>query len=605
MILRLVPPLLFLGSGWGVLASIGARRGRPLPIRMGWAYLAGTAWVGLALFVSSQLFRVPLRSPLVWVALLLPPGVAAIRHRPAPPAPRSFGRGRLLVLVPLVVTAPILAALLVDAIGRPLEDGDGRAIWAIHARFMRDEGTVAPATIRDPAWLVEHPRYPPLMPLVQVAALEALDLPNDDRGFRPVYAFFLPALVLVTYDLASHFAGALPGALAAALLPLLPQLTAPYGGAAGAYSDLPLAAFWGGGFLLLRCRRRDVPLAALLLAAAVATKNEGAPLALLLLGVALVPGRGTFRWRALWVPTAAVGAVFLLLFRFRAGIASRLDEDYASLVSARGVLAGLHHNLPVALPEMFRQLGDAAAWGSFWMLVLVAGIGGFGAFRRSPIRRVAATLAIAWGIPLAAYTVSARDAVLWLVAATTSRFALQTIVPASLLFAAFLRELLRPLRSARSKVVYSLAAVSMAVGFALFRSGSRFDLLPRPVSCPCAPPGMTGDDPTLPSSIDIPAEQETVHGELLVRGWSQEEAGPSDLLTVWIDDEVRHCLSSVRTPRPDVQAVLPKLGPTDHAGYEVRYPFRSGDDGPHRLRVRFWSPSGKVRTLERRFVWRR
>ncbi|MEO7918591.1 MAG: hypothetical protein ABIT01_03955, partial [Thermoanaerobaculia bacterium] len=373
MILRLVPPLLFLGSGWGVLAALGARRDRSLSIRLGWAYLAGTAWVGLTLFLSSQIFRIPLRAPLVWVALLIPLGAAVLDHRRRrriPKVERPSGKERLLVLLPLLVTAPVFAGLLMNAISRPLDDWDGRVIWASHARSMRDEGIVAPVAIRDGAQQVQA-RYPPLMPLVQVAALEALGLPQDDRGFRAVYAFFLPALVLVAYDLASRFAGALAGALAAALLPLLPQLTDSNGGAAGAYSDLPLAAFWGGAFLLLRCRRRDVSdvsLAGLLLAAAVATKNEGSLLALLLLCVALIPVRSAPGWRRLRIPAGLVGAALLLVWRYRSSIAVPADEEYATLLLASGVVAQVRHNLPVALPEALRQLGNVSSWGSFWTL---------------------------------------------------------------------------------------------------------------------------------------------------------------------------------------------------------------------------------------------
>ncbi|MEO6324658.1 MAG: hypothetical protein ABIT01_15985, partial [Thermoanaerobaculia bacterium] len=245
---------------------------------------------------------------------------------------------------------------------------------------------------------------------------------------------------------------------------------------------------------------------------------------------------------------------------------------------------------------------------SFWTLFVIAWVGGIAAFRRSSIRRVAGTLAFACGIPIAGYAVYARDGVLWLVATTASRFALQMVVPATILLAAFLRELIRHPRLPRARAAYSFTAVSVlvaVVAVTLFRSGSSFELLPRPVACPCVPPLITGDDPSLPASIDSPAEDESIHGDLLVRGWSQDEDGPADLLTVWIDDGVRPCQSSVRTPRPDVRAALPKLGPTERAGYEVRYAIQSGDEGPHRLRVRLWSPSGKVRTLERRFIWRR
>lgn len=120
-----------------------------------------------------------------------------------------------------------------------------------------------------------------------------------------------------------------------------------------------------------------------------------------------------------------------------------------------------------------------------------------------------------------------------------------------------------------------------------------------------AAPEVTGPSvESLVLSIDAPAEGAEVTGDLLVRGWAQDEAGPVEILEMAVDGDRREALGLVRVPRPDVAAVLPHLGPCEEAGYEVRLPKLAHDEGRRLLTVSFRSKDGRFRKVERPFVWR-
>jgi hypothetical protein len=53
--------------------------------------------------------------------------------------------------------------------------------WSPLAAYLRHEGTVDAAVLREDHWWVLHPRYPPLLPLAQVAAQEMFGAGEDDQ----------------------------------------------------------------------------------------------------------------------------------------------------------------------------------------------------------------------------------------------------------------------------------------------------------------------------------------------------------------------------------------------------------------------------------------
>jgi hypothetical protein len=462
---------LFLGAGLGLTVCLPGFARTGLAGRLAFAYPLGVAWIGLFLYAASHFARASLDGPLVFLAALLPlsAGLAAairllILRRWHEPAPRA-ARGSLQTIgwVGLsLLGALISSAVLADALTHPLEDWDGRMTWSAQAAFLRDAGTVDAEVLRSPKSFISHPRYPLLMPLVQVAALESAGS-DDERIVRVVYAAFFPALLLLGLTAGRRWAGSRP-----ALLTTLAFLTIPWipldreGGATGAYSDLPLACFFGGGLVLLlrgRPRASDGVAAGLLLGAALLTKNEGLPEALIALalagisaGVALLKRRRSGRVRLL--ATALASGLFLgalgLLVSWRSSIPNRYDESYFETFS----LSSFAHNLASArpfttIPIIASRMFSTEAWGLFWWLAPVLFLAAAPSLRRPSAK----FLAVAAAVPLlAAWSAYAQvPAATYYASVTWNRILLQACVPLLGLLALAVRKLLSLLRSMGSK----------------------------------------------------------------------------------------------------------------------------------------------------------
>jgi hypothetical protein len=466
---------LFVIPGFALTGLFPGLREIPWFRRLGYAFLLGVATLAGSLYALSALLEIPLRRPAIFgtaaalTALGLAGWVRALAGRERHSRQKLPLRARIAALVLALAGIGVSAGVFADSLVYPLRDWDGRMHWSAQARYIRHEGSVLPLAVVRGQWFVNHPRYPVLMPVAQVAVLEATGAAEDELFFRTVYAAFFPALLLVVYDGARRWAGWLPAGLAVAAASGIPFLTFfPDGSAASSYSDLPLGCFFGAALVLLlrgRVRPSDGVAAGLLLGAAVLTKNEGTILAgFALLAAVLVPGLRLWRARRGRKPLAAASRRRLLLkgarvcaaasvllaalaffFYWRFQIPNRQDENYEEFVTAE-------HLFPDALtriPEFGSQILVQTfltwdRWIGFWwaaVLVLLAG-GGILKGRRAALSwplllGFAAPLAIAWG----AYTVHWHPAEL--VRVTWERFLVQGSLPFFLLFSLALREVLQ------------------------------------------------------------------------------------------------------------------------------------------------------------------
>ncbi len=482
---------LFAAAGLGIAELSPTLRRLSVVPRLGYAYLLGLAGVAGSLYALSHLAAVPLRAPAVWTAAAVPAtlGLAAaiLRRRPRPPgsaSPASRPPSRSLasraaaladpwVLVCFGVTALVGCGLVADAATDPVKDWDGRMTWSMQARYVRAEGTVDAEVLRHKRWFVTHPQYPLLMPVAQVAVLEAFAQSDDSHAFRMLYAGAFAAWLLVVYDGARRLAGRRPAALAVLLAAAVPFFEYGEGGASSAYSDLPLAGFYGAALVLLVVRPprpADGWVAGLFLAAAVLTKNEGLPLAALVL--ALAAGRTIVRkrmrgegrggaarrrlaawtaWTAWTALTASVLAAVValaalaLLASWRAGIPNRQDEKYVASFRPRELWPAVVTRAPSIVPILLARMFDWRRWTAFWWAipaVLAAGWRAVARRRRLPLLLAAAAPpAIGW----VAYSVRPDGAAI--AGATWERFLLQASVPLLLLVAGALGDVLRRVRS--------------------------------------------------------------------------------------------------------------------------------------------------------------
>ena len=402
----LAGPVFFTLAGLGLTTALPALRARHPAVRAAYAYLLGLAWVAGSAYTLSHVLALPLERPL-FVALGLVGAAPALAgwNRGVPRKPMRPGARSPWDAAALAVGALIYAGVLAEALTNPVWDFDGQLTWGAQARYVRAERTVDARTLADPAIYVTNPRHPLLMPLAQVAAYELFGL-DDDRVIRPLYAALFPAFLLVLHDAAASLAGRRAAAIAvlvACVTRILPFGLG--GGAAGTFSDFPLACFLGGGLAVLLTRRPRAGCGVaggLLLSAAVLTKSEGSLLTVGVLAAAsLAMGRARFRrdgWQSIGLASLLVLLAAVLLASWRSGIPARYDQRIPIL--ARELLAapdpiGLGaQRLAAALPELGLTLIRRKPWAFLWPFVAVLlGLGW---------RRVRGHLVLALSLPLLA-----------------------------------------------------------------------------------------------------------------------------------------------------------------------------------------------------------
>lgn len=328
-----------------------------------WSLLAGGLGSGAVLFAWC-LFELPLDARWIAPTLLLLAGLLAWRTpRPQPfgaPPPRA-GAGRSEELVFLLVVALLgwsVVAASLRASTRSIILDDEASLWAMKALLLFDCGGLSEAYgVRTAAYPESHPDYPLLNPLLQLWAFVHARAPLAVENRLPIQVFVL-GLVLA---LASALRTLVRPGLAAVLLllaqanGLVMQMTRTAGADQMVAFGL-LVALDG----LLRAARsgdeRGYRLAALGMAFAVASKNEGAPfVAALLVALALAtawPGR-----RACG-PPKRVWLWFLLAFApLAASVYVRQRYGFTNDLVHGNTFANLRAQLGERLVPLTRLLG--------------------------------------------------------------------------------------------------------------------------------------------------------------------------------------------------------------------------------------------------------
>lgn len=459
---------LFAASGLGLSELTPCLRRLPLAPRLGYSYPLGLAAVAGVLYGLSHFLSVPLRAPAVWsvAALAALAGAAAKWARRSSPelgSRQPHGRPPLWrTCGPLPLACALIAGLVVlgvmaEALTGPVRDWDGRMTWCTQARYIRAAGTVDAPVLRDGRWFVSHPQYPLLLPVAQVAVLEAFGRSDDSPAPRALYAACLGSLLLIIFDGARRYGSAPAGGLLTLAAAAIPFVAFGEGGALSAYSDLPLACFFGAALVLMESTATAGAggiAAGLFLGAAVLTKNEGLILALLLLALGsrrvLWPS-GVKRSRAfrdlgrdLAVAGLFVFAAGALLLSWRAGIPNREDEDYLALVRQSGHLSGALGQLPAVVEVLLGKMFSWRHWTSFWWMIPALWLAGWRGLARAKSLPVVAAAA---GPPLVgclAYAVHWRSADL--ASVSWERFLVQALVPVMLVTALALQEVLHRTR---------------------------------------------------------------------------------------------------------------------------------------------------------------
>jgi hypothetical protein len=345
-------------------------------------------------------------------------------------------------------TLGVAIALFVErclaAAADPIRVSDEAMNWASKAKVL----FAGPwAGIGEPlAHFVSHADYPLLDPLVQMQAFAAAGRVLHWENRAPVQAFGVALLLLVGAALAGR---ARPAVACATLLALLGTRLPGYG--CTAYADVMLAACAFAAFDAL-ARARDGagrgwwPVACVLLAGAVATKQEG----LLVAGAALAPfaaeralagpRRAVAGWRrAAWMAVPALAAAGQARFVAAYGLANdMLDAPGRAGLAARIVAqAGTHG--PKVLAHHLELLLDGAATGWLPLGLFVAAPVALVLRGRDVFAGVGAHACCACALALAAYMavfVGTVHDVVWHLAVAADRTALHVLPIAALGLAA-------------------------------------------------------------------------------------------------------------------------------------------------------------------------
>ncbi len=460
--------VLFLTAGLGLSEFMATLRRRPWAVRLAYSYLLGVVSVAGAMYVASYVSGFKLGRTLIFTIVFLPAGLGLIRRLSArhDVAGDSHRRSRSwktarrdpFVAAVLAVAVLVTLGLLVDAVTNPITDFDGRMTWCLQAKYIRAEESVTPAALRESKWYVTNRGYPLLLPLAQVAVQQALATPDDDRVIRFFYAAFFPASLLIVYEGAARLAGPRLAATAVLMASTVPFLAFwANGGAAGTYSDFPLACFFSAGMLLVLTDRNSLSAAmaaGLLLAACVVTKREGLVLALAVVvaGSALVLSRWTCRVRPgraryvlTWMSLLFVPVVAALALRlsWSAKIPST-TVDYVTPLMRVSTYGDWFPRLLSVTPDLFHETFNRQKWSIFWAVVVVALIAGKRAFRHRFCRLLLVAAVIPLAVGCLAYGVHPDPH--WLARRSWNRLLAQSSLLMLVVAALFMRQAFRRIR---------------------------------------------------------------------------------------------------------------------------------------------------------------
>jgi len=412
-------PVTLLGFLWTILVTVVA----PALFGRGLLLVAGATGLGRAPqwghgFLLGQCLLAPLtllQACFDWpvpgaMAPLLAGAIGwALARRAASAAPTeaAVGGSRAVAWATGVAIALFVERCLVAA-ADPIRVSDEAFNWAAKAKAL----FAGPwSRIGEPlAHFVSHADYPLLDPLAQMQAFAAAGRILHWENRAPVQAFGVALLLLLGPALAAR---ARPVAASAALLAFLGTRFSTYG--ATAYADVMLATLAFGAFdALSRARATDGrvwwPVACVLLAGAVATKQEG----LLVAGAVLAPfaaeralagpRRAVAGWRrAIWLVVPALAAAGQARFIVAYGLANDMLDAPGRAGLATRIVAQAGTHGPKVLDYHFELLLDGAATGWLPLGLFVAAPLAVVLRGRDVVAGVVAHACCACGLALAAY----------------------------------------------------------------------------------------------------------------------------------------------------------------------------------------------------------
>ncbi|TMH05154.1 MAG: hypothetical protein E6H67_09320 [Betaproteobacteria bacterium] len=241
-------------------------------------YISGTVGLGVR-FLPAAAIHVVLCVMLAAVLRRATRGDASVRHSVAPLRVGRAGKWLAIFLAAIVLLRVVTLGL--EATAQPLFPWDAWQQWGTKARVWFETGELkrfvtpeewlllSSATPADAVYTDANPRYPPVVPLIQVWSLGPTHT-WDDSAIGLTWAALLAALGAAMAGQLLRMAGYWPLALGAAYVAVSLPILDTHAALAG-YADLPLSVMFGLAFMAaaawVRFRRKgDAAMAILLLA---------------------------------------------------------------------------------------------------------------------------------------------------------------------------------------------------------------------------------------------------------------------------------------------------------------------------------------------------
>jgi hypothetical protein len=363
-------------AGLGILLGIGLVPRRPATMlaALGLAYLTGTAVVSVAL-IALLTIGVPFTLWTFFVVVFACAGIGAWAWRRRPPDPtspdrrwwrlpwRSWPADVWIVGAFVLLFGAFAAVGMASASKMPLGAWDAWSIWARKAQMLSGHDSLVGEFWTSSSYSWVHLDYPLLHPVWEALHFRAAGSFETQALLRHVW-LLLPAFVWAVAFLLREQVRPL---VWAPLLLLVAAAPGVWRQLLTGYADVPLAIFACLGAIalalwLVHQKGGQLALAAIMLAAAVNTKNEGllVAVALLLVAYAIALAQG-LRLRPLLLAVAAVVAA-ILPWRIWTAVQGIEGDMPVGKGLTPGFLLDRTDRVWPAIDALGHQLGDPDRW---------------------------------------------------------------------------------------------------------------------------------------------------------------------------------------------------------------------------------------------------
>tara|TARA_B100000315_G_scaffold41491_1_gene36404 strand:+ start:24519 stop:25886 length:1368 start_codon:yes stop_codon:yes gene_type:complete len=382
---------------------------------LGLSIALGTGCMALGLFWISLAGFKPSRTILIIMACVFSALLAILWKKNKlilpiiyPPLKEMLGKNYLAFICFLFIQALVIV-VSIHALAFPLFEWDAFAIWGLKAKVLALESLRYPSEyFYDHSLSYSHQDYPLLFPFLVSGVYGAIGYVDDQVG-KIVLPLLYISFGLLVY---SGLRWQITRNQAAALTAFLMEIPVLLRWAGSGYADLALTMYYAGSiFFLLKWLREeiysDLSMAILFSVFCFFTKKEGIGLSIInVIGIGLFSINHFSRRRMIgFFLFVACTSLLLLSWIVWSWNLPRTHDNYASQFHLRIIVENLHR-LKIIIPQFLNQIIQWNRWGSLWIVLVVASLLGWRAFRKQHVIALWALLGMHFGLYIFIYIIT-------------------------------------------------------------------------------------------------------------------------------------------------------------------------------------------------------